>query len=156
MWTAVIGWSVRFGIVFNVSVWRWFFAHRRMVGEEKGVVVHLEEVGCAVVCVKKCQVGKCQSKGGSDGLGRLYTPMTGLCGRLRVIRALLTTPITTRHHPRPSQATTGHIPDHPTSNPNSTGAFGIIRWPKMRKIPYKKKFFAFLVFFLNSGFYMIV
>jgi hypothetical protein len=44
----------------------------------------------------------------------------------------------------------------PTPNSNSHGAFGIKRWPKMRKIPYKTRFFAFLAVFLNSGFYMIV
>jgi len=104
----------------------------------------------------ECANGGWQRPSGGLCLYGLQTPPTHPLSGFRPRFTLFTPPpiILTIHrasHSIPRRERAGL-----TSNPNSTGAFGIMKWPKMRKNPYKKKFFAFLVFFSNSGFYMIV
>lgn len=106
--------------------------------------------------VEKCKVQDGGSDPCFDGWDILQDPLGSSHSDLTAIGTLPTHPDAVHTVPRPSQTAQDTIPAQPTSNTNSTGAFGITRWPKMRKKPYKTKFFAFLVFFLNSGFYMIV
>lgn len=106
--------------------------------------------------MKKCKVHHRQSELGIDGRDDLWYTLRDPTGGLVIIRTLPTLAVVVGTVLRACQTVPTTFPQCSTSNTNSTGAFGIMRWPKMRKSPYKTKFFAFLVFFLNSGFYMIV
>jgi len=106
--------------------------------------------------VTKCEVGRSRLKPGSDGRDGLWDLLTTPHSGLETARALPSHPPAVLTVPASSQTVPGQRQPPCKSNPISTGAFGIIRWPKMRKTPYEMSFFAFLMLFLNSGFYTIV